>query len=116
MSDQKLAKDIVKLVGGQENISSLVHCATRLRFKLSDEGKADKPSLENLDGVLSVVKSGGQFQVVIGGHVNAVYEEIAKIIYMVFYYVTNALFHMLSFLGQSAEELLDSLALSICIC
>jgi beta-glucoside PTS system EIICBA component len=79
MAYEKLAKDILNGVGGEENVNSLVHCATRLRFKLKDEGKADKTRLENMDGVLSVIKSGGQFQVVIGGHVNQVYAEIAKI-------------------------------------
>lgn len=79
MSYNGLAKDIIRLVGGEQNVSSLVHCATRLRFKLKDHKKADKGSLENLNGVLSVVKSGGQFQVVVGSHVADVYKEITKI-------------------------------------
>jgi PTS system beta-glucosides-specific IIC component len=79
MSYNSFAKDVVKLVGGEQNISSLVHCATRLRFKLKDRTKADKPALQNLDGVLSVVESGGQFQVVVGSHVPEVYKEITKI-------------------------------------
>lgn len=79
MSYQNVAKDIVELVGGEQNISSLVHCATRLRFKLKDRTKANKQSLQNLDGVLSVVESGGQFQVVVGSHVPEVYKEITKI-------------------------------------
>ncbi|MEI2364868.1 beta-glucoside-specific PTS transporter subunit IIABC [Niallia circulans] len=80
MTYNKLAKDIVELVGKEENISSLVHCATRLRFKLNDSSKADKDALQNLDGVLSVVESGGQFQVVVGSHVPEVYKEINKIV------------------------------------
>lgn len=79
MSYNNFAKDIVKLVGGEENISSLVHCATRLRFKLKDRTRADKPTLQNLSGVLSVVESGGQFQVVVGNHVPEVYKEITNI-------------------------------------
>ncbi|WP_342045124.1 beta-glucoside-specific PTS transporter subunit IIABC [Bacillus sp. OTU530] len=79
MSYNGLAKDIVRLVGGEQNVSSLVHCATRLRFKLKDRAKADKATLENLNGVLSVVESGGQFQVVVGSHVADVYKEITKI-------------------------------------
>lgn len=79
MAYEKLAKDIVKLVGEEENINSLVHCATRLRFKLNDNEKADKEALQNLEGILSVVESGGQFQVVVGSHVPAVYKEISKI-------------------------------------
>ncbi|MFP3123087.1 beta-glucoside-specific PTS transporter subunit IIABC [Ectobacillus funiculus] len=78
MSYNGLAKDIVRLVGGEQNVSSLVHCATRLRFKLKDRAKADKATLENLNGVLSVVESGGQFQVVVGSHVADVYKEITK--------------------------------------
>lgn len=79
MSYQRFAKDIVELVGGEQNISSLVHCATRLRFKLKDSDNTNKPALQNLDGVLSVVESGGQFQVVVGSHVPEVYKEITKI-------------------------------------
>lgn len=79
MSYGSLANEILKLVGGEENISSLVHCATRLRFKLKDNEKASKKELNELEGVLSVVESGGQFQVVIGNHVSDVYKEIIKI-------------------------------------
>ncbi|MGW9100394.1 beta-glucoside-specific PTS transporter subunit IIABC [Priestia megaterium] len=78
MSNNKLAKDILELVGGEENVSSLVHCATRLRFKLKDNKKAHKTDIQNLDGILSVVESGGQFQVVVGSHVSNVYNEIVK--------------------------------------
>lgn len=74
----KLAKDIVKFVGGEENVESLTHCVTRLRFKLKDEMKAEKDELEGLNGVLQVVKSSGQYQVVIGPNVTHVYEEIGK--------------------------------------
>ncbi|PEL82554.1 PTS beta-glucoside transporter subunit EIIBCA [Bacillus wiedmannii] len=79
LSYSKFAKIIVELVGGEQNISNLVHCATRLRFKLKDKTKANKSALQNLDGVLSVVENGGQFQVVIGSHVSEVYKEITKI-------------------------------------
>ncbi|WP_080848613.1 beta-glucoside-specific PTS transporter subunit IIABC [Cytobacillus gottheilii] len=79
MSYEKLAKQIVQNVGGDENISSLIHCATRLRFTLVNNDKANKQALENADGILSVVQSGGQFQVVVGSHVSEVYKEIVKI-------------------------------------
>ncbi len=79
MSYDKLAKDILQFVGGGQNVSSLVHCATRLRFKLKDNKKAQKTEIQNLPGILSVVESGGQFQVVVGSHVSSVYEEIIKI-------------------------------------
>ncbi|ENH98162.1 PTS system beta-glucoside-specific transporter subunit IIBCA [Gracilibacillus halophilus YIM-C55.5] len=80
MNHEQLAKEILEDVGGKENVSSLVHCATRLRFKLKDSTKANKEKLENTDKVLSVVESGGQFQVVIGNIVDEVYQEIAPLL------------------------------------
>ena len=71
----ELAKEIVKNVGGKENVSSLTHCITRLRFKLKDEGKAKDDVIKNMDGVVTVMKSGGQYQVVIGNHVPEVYAD-----------------------------------------
>ncbi|SER93917.1 PTS system, beta-glucosides-specific IIC component [Gracilibacillus ureilyticus] len=79
MSYEKLAKDILQNIGGEENISSLVHCATRLRFTLNDTSKANKSELESNDDVLSVVEAGGQYQVIIGSHVGEVYKEISKV-------------------------------------
>ncbi|MBD1383617.1 beta-glucoside-specific PTS transporter subunit IIABC [Metabacillus arenae] len=76
MNYKKLAEEIIYFVGGEENIKNVVHCATRLRFNLHDNKKADKEKLENLDGVLSVVVNSGQFQVVIGSHVSEVFKEI----------------------------------------
>lgn len=70
MEYQALAKDILAHVGGKENIVSLVHCATRLRFKLKENQKADAQGLKKNPGVIMVVESGGQFQVVIGNHVH----------------------------------------------
>ncbi|KFN12142.1 PTS transporter subunit EIIC [Paenibacillus macerans] len=78
MSYEALAKEIIKNVGGSGNISSLEHCATRLRFKLHDDGQAQTEDLKKLDGVVTVVKSGGQYQVVIGPHVADVYKEVVK--------------------------------------
>lgn len=75
---EKEANDILQYVGGSKNVNSLVHCATRLRFELKDVKKADKEALEKLPCVLSVVISGGQYQVVIGPKVNDYYEEIRK--------------------------------------
>ena len=72
------AKQILKLVGGKSNVQNLVHCATRLRFTLKDEGKANKKALEALPDVLSVVQSGGQYQVVIGPQVADYYDIIMK--------------------------------------
>ncbi len=73
------AKQIVEYVGGEANINSLVHCATRLRFELKDEGKADKAALTGLSYVLQVVISGGQYQVVIGPAVHDYYTAILSV-------------------------------------
>ena len=78
MNNKELGNKIVDLVGGEDNIQSLVHCATRLRFKLDDHSKADKEALNNIPDVLTVVEKGGQFQVVIGNKVGKVYAEISK--------------------------------------
>lgn len=75
----KLARDIVKCVGGTDNIDSLKHCMTRLRFSLKDTSKADRERVKNLKGVISLVESGGQFQVVIGTHVSQVYKAVLDI-------------------------------------
>lgn len=79
MAYEQLAKDILKHVGGAENVNSLVHCATRLRFVLKDESKANKEELEKLD-IISVMKGGGQYQVVVGTHVSDVYEQVMNLL------------------------------------
>jgi PTS system beta-glucosides-specific IIC component len=66
-------------VGGETNVASLTHCATRLRFKLKDVNKADKAAVERLAGVITVMEAGGQFQVVIGNNVSIAYAEIGQI-------------------------------------
>ena len=75
-----LAKDIVTNVGGKENIISLKHCITRLRFKLKDESIANDDILNNMDGVVTVMKAGGQYQVVIGNHVTQVFDEVNQVL------------------------------------
>ncbi|MDA7027635.1 beta-glucoside-specific PTS transporter subunit IIABC [Bacillus sp. CLL-7-23] len=75
---EKLAQDIARKIGGSENVSTFTHCMTRLRFALNDNKKADREGIEALDGVINVIESGGQFQVVIGTHVEEVYEEVMK--------------------------------------
>lgn len=76
---RELAEKIVANVGGKENINSLTHCITRLRFKLKDESKANDDVLKNMDGVVTVMKSGGQFQVVIGNHVPLVFQDVLDV-------------------------------------
>ena len=73
-----ISKEILTSVGGKENIISLVHCATRLRFKLKDPALANKTVTQNIDGVISVVESGGQYQVVIGNRVGEVFQAITQ--------------------------------------
>ncbi|MDR7345513.1 PTS system beta-glucosides-specific IIC component [Pantoea alhagi] len=78
MSYQQLARDIISGVGGRANIISMMHCATRLRFKLKDLTLAQSEQLKAHPGVIMVVISGGQFQVVIGNHVHEVWQEICQ--------------------------------------
>lgn len=70
------SKEIVSLVGGVENIESVVHCATRLRFSLKDSAKANAEALKKLPWVLTAVESGGQYQIVIGSAVAEYYDAI----------------------------------------
>lgn len=77
---QELARQIVQYVGGNENIISLHHCQTRLRFELKDTSKAMPDKLNELKDVVQVVDKGGMFQVVIGMQVAEVYEEVEKLI------------------------------------
>ncbi|MBM7542694.1 beta-glucoside-specific PTS transporter subunit IIABC [Amphibacillus cookii] len=83
-----LAKTIVSHVGGEQNIVSLYHCITRLRFNLKDTkiAKENKEKIQQLNGVLSVIEGNGQFQVVIGNDVSEVFQSIMKT-----YTIKNAL-------------------------
>ncbi|MBY4039169.1 PTS glucose transporter subunit IIA [Rhodococcus fascians] len=76
---RSLASDILEGVGGQGNVDSVVHCATRLRFKLRDSARANTDAVKALPGVLAVMKAGGQYQVVIGDDVPTVHAEIMKL-------------------------------------
>lgn len=80
MDYQKIAHQILKNVGGKENVSELTHCFTRLRFVLKDKSKANKDVISNIEGVIQVVEASGQFQVVLGNKVDKVYEAIAPLI------------------------------------
>ena len=75
--DQMIEK-ILPAIGGEENISSVVHCATRLRFVLKDESKADDEAVKNIPGILQLVKKAGQYQLVIGNDVGEVYAELMQ--------------------------------------
>ena len=74
MDYKKLAQEIVTNVGDVDNIQTLSHCMTRLRFQLKDASKANKEALENLEGVLGVVYAGGQYMVILGQHLLQTYD------------------------------------------
>lgn len=80
MDYNKIAKEILENVGGKDNVDHLTHCFTRLRFVLKDESKANKEVLERIEGVISVVLSGGQYQVVCGAKVTQIYEALEQVL------------------------------------
>ena len=76
MDYAKSAKEVLEAVGGSENIVSAAHCATRLRLVIADNKKADKNTLDNIEGVKGVFEAQGQLQIIFGtGVVNKVYDE-----------------------------------------
>lgn len=79
MNYAELAKQILEKVGGKDNVAFLTHCATRLRFNLKDDSKANAEALKKTKGVMGVVNKGGQFQVIIGSDVGSVYKELAEL-------------------------------------
>ena len=79
MDYKRIAQDILKSLGGKENINELTHCMTRLRIKVIDSSKVNKDKLSKIESVITVVESMGQIQVVIGNKVTKVYEEIIKL-------------------------------------
>ena len=74
----KLAEDIIREVGGKENIANAARCATRLRLVLKETPADAKERVQKLTGVITVVENSGQFQVVIGTHVGEVYDNVVK--------------------------------------
>ena len=80
MNYRKIAEEIIINVGGKENIESLTHCFTRLRFILKEEKKANKPRIEQLEGVISVVQAGGEYQVVCGAKVEYIYDALSQLL------------------------------------
>lgn len=73
------AKELIKKLGGEKNVDSLTHCMTRLRFVLKDENGIDDKAVENIPGVMGIMKKGGQYQVIIGNNVAKCYSEINKL-------------------------------------
>lgn len=78
MNNHELGRFIIKAVGGESNVQSLVHCATRLRFRLKDSTVAQTKLLRDNSNVIQVVESGGQYQVVIGSNVGSIYNAIME--------------------------------------
>ncbi|MCY9375933.1 PTS beta-glucoside transporter subunit IIABC [Bacillus sp. T17B1] len=78
MDYDKLSKDILQLVGGEDNVQRVIHCMTRLRFNLHDNSKAERSQLEQLPGVMGTNISGEQFQIIIGNDVPKVYQAMLK--------------------------------------
>ena len=76
MNYKDLAEKILHLVGGEENITSLVHCATRLRFTLKDESKVQTDKIKKLKGIMGAVTNAGQYQIIIGNDVPHVFKAI----------------------------------------
>ncbi|MDC3412700.1 sucrose-specific PTS transporter subunit IIBC [Aquibacillus sp. 3ASR75-11] len=81
MSDnRRIAEEIIKAVGGKENISSIAHCATRLRIMVEDKENINQPAIEEIDKVKGAFYNSGQYQVILGtGTVNRIYEEVEKL-------------------------------------
>lgn len=80
MDYNQLAQTILKQIGGKENVRTVGHCATRLRFELVDESKADTDVLKAVKGIMGVVSSGGQYQIIIGSDVACVYQPLSAMI------------------------------------
>lgn len=78
MDANKIANDLIRLVGGQENVKSVGHCMTRLRFVLKDGSKADQDAINNIKEVIGVVNAGGQLQIILGKNLLPVFEEVNK--------------------------------------
>lgn len=80
MKNKELAKKIISLLGGGDNIKYATHCVTRLRFNLHDDKKANLKEIGKLDGVISLVEQSGQIQIIIGSHVEDVFVEIEPLL------------------------------------
>lgn len=74
-----LARIIIQNIGGKDNVHSITHCVTRIRFRLFDESKANTDVLKSTDGIVTVIQSGGQYMVVIGNHVQDVFDAVVSV-------------------------------------
>lgn len=78
-NNKQIAIDVLAAVGGKENVTSVTHCMTRLRFTLKDAGVPDTDRVKRIDGVLGARESGGQYQVIVGQNVPKVYDEVCEL-------------------------------------
>jgi PTS system beta-glucosides-specific IIC component len=74
-----VAKEILEKLGGEGNISSVMHCMTRLRFTLKDERIINDEEVKNINGVMGIAKKGGQYQIILGNNVSKCYKELVKL-------------------------------------
>lgn len=79
VDNKKIAVAVLAAVGGKENVISVTHCMTRLRFNLKEEGIINSETIKSIEGVVGIIHAGGQIQVVIGQNVPKVYAELCKI-------------------------------------
>ncbi|MGT2801500.1 sucrose-specific PTS transporter subunit IIBC [Streptococcus henryi] len=80
MDNTQIAKEVIKAIGGLENVSSVAHCATRLRVMVKDEAKIDKDTVENIEKVQGAFFNSGQYQIIFGtGTVNKIYDEVVAL-------------------------------------
>ena len=80
MENKDIAKAVIEAIGGRDNVSSVAHCATRLRVMVKDEAKIDKDRVENLEKVQGAFFNSGQYQIIFGtGTVNKIYDEVVAL-------------------------------------
>ena len=77
-NNRQIAEDVLAAIGGKDNVTQITHCMTRLRVNLKDHSLTDEEKIKSVKGVLGVAKAGGQFQIIIGNHVDQVYKEICE--------------------------------------
>ncbi|MDE6107692.1 MAG: PTS transporter subunit EIIB [Oscillospiraceae bacterium] len=79
VDNKKIAEEVLAAVGGKDNVSTVTHCATRLRFNLKDAGIPKEDEVKRISGVIGVMQAGGQYQIIIGQNVDKVYEYVCAL-------------------------------------
>lgn len=78
-NNQQIAADVLRAVGGKENVKAVAHCMTRLRFNLKDMNKPNDDEIKSIKGVMGIARTGGQYQIIIGTNVDKVYQEVCTL-------------------------------------